>query len=278
MPDRMPGLERTRRLDYLTGPAVESYLARSDAAILALGPTETHGLHAPLGTDYLISLATAELAAREADALVLPPFTYSWPGATAKLPGTMRLAPDLVQQILLGILEAAVAQGFRRLALVCAHGPDVFTATIVARHAFERLGVPVAVHHAVPGRGTTPRERALAAPLLEEDDADPGRGETSRLIAALEILDLPTDLVDLSAPATVGTPQPAALKDSMRAGGAGFYYSELAQHIATPRERRVEAGRAYLKATAAAIAESLDSMKQLGGPAIGPPSIEPPKK
>ncbi len=76
----------TRRLDYLTAPAVQEYLRRGDAAILALGPTEAHGLHAPLGCDYLISLATAELAARQADALVLPPFAYSWPGATAKLP------------------------------------------------------------------------------------------------------------------------------------------------------------------------------------------------
>jgi len=274
----MAGLDRTRRLDYLTGPAVETYLARSDAAILALGPTETHGLHALLGTDYLISLATAELAAQQADALVLPPFTYSWPGATTKLPGTMRLAPDLVQQVLLGILEAAEAQGFKRLALVCAHGPDVYIATIVARHAFERLGVPVAVHHAVPGRGTTPRERDLATPLLEEDEGDPGRGETSRLIAALEILGLPADLVDLSVPATTGTPQTEALKESMRAGGAGFYYSELSQHIATPRERRVESGRAYLEATAAAVAESLDAMKQLDGSSDSPTVHLPPNR
>jgi hypothetical protein len=256
-------VERTRRVDYLTGPVVQEYLGRNNAGILPLGPTETHGLHLPLGCDYLISLATAELAARLADALVLPPFAYSWPGATAKLPGTMRLPPDLVQQVLLAILEGAVAQGFRRLAMVCAHGPDVLTATIVARHAFEKFGVPVAVHHAVPGRGTTPRERDLAAGLLEQDAQDPGRGETSRLIAALEILGLPDDLVDTSQPPAQGTPQPAALKAPLRDGGAGFYYTELSQHIPTPRERRVAEGRAYLDATAAAIAESLQAMKEL---------------
>ena len=257
------GLEQTRRLDYLTGPVIQEYLSRSDAAILAIGPTETHGLHLPLGTDLLISLATAELAARRADALVLPPFGYSWPGATAKLPGTMRLGPDLVQRVLLAILAGAVAQGFRRLAMVCAHGPDVFTATLAARQAFEELGVPVAVHHAVPGRGTTPRERELAELLLAEDREDPGTGETSRLVSALQILRLPAELVDLDAPSAEGAPQPAALTEPMRAGGAGFYFTDLSQHIPTPRSHDAVRGRAYLEATAAAIAESLEKMKEL---------------
>jgi hypothetical protein len=256
-------MEGTRRLDYLTAPAVAAYLARGDAAILALGPTEAHGVHLPLGCDYLIALATAELAARQADALVLPPFPYSWPGATARLPGTMHLPPDLVQQVLMAILEGAVAQGFRRLALVCAHGPDVLTATIAARHAFERLGRPIAVHHAVPGRGTTPRERELAvvAEALEGDD--PGYGETSRLLAALEVLGLPATLADLGQAPQRGTPQPAALKESLRAGGAGFYYSEMAQHIPRPRGYDVAAGRAYLEAAAAAVAESLGAIGAL---------------
>ena len=252
-----------RRLDYMRAPDVAAYLERSDAAILAFGPTEAHGTHLPLGTDYLISLATAQLAAEKADALVLPPFAYSWPGATAKLPGTMRLSPDVVQRVLLSVLGAAVAQGFRRLATVCAHGPDVHVATIVARQAFEELGVRVAAHHAVPGRGTTSRERELAEPLLEQEREDLGRGETSRLIVALEVLELPVELVDVEAPPARGTPQPAALGEPMRSGGAGFWYSEISQHIATPRERRLTEARAYLDACAAAIAESLDSMKEL---------------
>ena len=247
----------------MRAPDIQAYLARSDAAILAFGPTEAHGTHLPLGTDYLISLATAELAARQADALVLPPFAYSWPGATAKLPGTMRLSPDLVQRVLLSILSAAVAQGFRRLATVCAHGPDVHVATLVARQAFEELGVRVATHHAVPGRGTTARERELAEPLLEQDKEDIGRGETSRLSVALKILGLPADMVDTTAPPARGTPQPAALTEPLRSGGAGFWYAEVSQHIATPRERRLDAARAYLEACAAATAESLEAMKEL---------------
>lgn len=262
----MREMDQTRRLDYLTGPAIQEYLAHGDAAILALGPTETHGLHLPLGCDYLISLATAELAARQADALVLPPFAYSWPGSTARLPGTMHLPPDLVQQVLLGILAGAVAQGFRRLALVCAHGPDVHTATLVARHAFERLGLPVAVHHAVPGRGTTERERQLGEPALARDREEPGYGETCRLAAALQILGLPLDLIDDAAIAggPVRGPQlPAALIEPLRSGGAGFFYTHLSQHIPTPASYSIETGRAYLEAAAAAIALSLGALKEL---------------
>lgn len=256
-------MQTTRRLDHMTAPAVQAYLGHSDAAILAVGPTEAHGHHLPLGCDYFIALATAELAARMADALVLPPFAYSWPGASGRLPGTVGLPPDLTQQVLLAILESAAAQGFRRLAMVCAHGPDVLTATVAARHAFERLGLPIAVHHAVPGRGTTPRERELADVALPQDRDDPGHGETSRLLAALDVLGLPAELADLEAAAAQGPAQPAALKESMRAGGAGFFYTEIAQHIATPRSHSIADGRAYLEATAGAIADSLAAMREL---------------
>lgn len=252
-----------RRLDLLTAPAVAAYLQGDAAAILPLGPTEAHGRHLPLGCDYLIALATAELAARRANALVLPPFPYSWPGATARLPGTLRLPPVLVQQVLLAILEGAIAQGFRRLALVCAHGPDVHTATLAARHTFERFGRPVAVHHAVPGRGTTPRERELGAAAAVREGDDPGQGETSRLLAALEILGLPAELVDRASPAGEGVPLPQALIEPLRAGGAGFYFTDLSQHIPTPRGHDVPAARAYLEAAGQAIAESLEAMRHL---------------
>lgn len=261
LPATTPGA--TRRLDLLTGPMVQEYLTRNDAAILAMGPTETHGLHLPLGCDYLISLATAELAARQADALVLPPFPFSWPGATARLPGTLSLPPELVIQVVIAILEAAAAQGFRRLAVICAHGPDVHVATVAGRRAFEKLGQPIAVHHAVPGRGTTPEEQTLGAPALSRDEADPGSGETARLRAALEILGLPDTLVDLSQGPARGTPLPAALTMPMRAGGAGFYFTELSQHIPTSREHSVAEGRAYLEAAANAVAGSLASMRKL---------------
>ena len=38
-----------RRLDYITAGEVEAFLARSDAAIIPVGPTEAHGVHLPLG-------------------------------------------------------------------------------------------------------------------------------------------------------------------------------------------------------------------------------------
>lgn len=253
-----------RRLDYLTAPAIERYLQRSDAAILPVGPTEAHGLHLPLGCDYLISLATAQLAAQQADALVLPPFAYSWPGATAKLPGTLRLPPDLVQQVVIALLEGAAAQGFRRLAVVCAHGPDVYTATLAARHAFERLGLPIAVHHAVPGRGTTARERELGALFQAHEQEDPGYGETSRLLAALDVLGLPPDLVDLRHAPARGAPLPETLTEALRSGGAGFFFTELCQHIPTPRDHSLAEGRAYLDAAAGAIAASLAALRELG--------------
>ena len=49
----------------------------------------------------------------------------------------------------------------------------------------------------------------------------------------------------------------------MRSGGAGFFYTEITQHIATPRNHSIGDGRAYLEATAGAIADSLAAMREL---------------
>ena len=48
------------------------------------------------------------------------------------------------------------------------------------------------------------------------------------------------------------------------AGGAGFFYDELPQHIPTPSRHDAAVGRAYLAAAAAAIADSLDALRNLG--------------
>src|SRR5437870_8910456 len=85
-----------RRLDYITASEVEAFLARSDAAIIPVGPTEAHGVHLPLGTDCLVAEAAAVLAADRADALIFPPFSYSWPGGTALLPGSIPFPVELV--------------------------------------------------------------------------------------------------------------------------------------------------------------------------------------
>jgi hypothetical protein len=86
-------------------------------------------------------------------------------------------------------------------------------------------------------------------------------------MAALEILELPASLVDMEAIArgpARGAPLPAALGNSMRSGGAGFFFSELSQHIPTPGSYSIEEGRAYLEAAASAIAGSLAAMRELG--------------
>ena len=62
-----------------------------------------------------------------------------------------------------------------------------------------------------------------------------------------------------------GASQPAALREPMRAGGAGFFYHELPQHIPTPRRHDVAVGRAYLEAAAAAIADSLEALREAPG-------------
>ena len=60
-------------LDELTWPEVRAEIANGrDTLVLALGATEQHGPHLPLGTDALIGDAAAGAVAERLDAFVAP--------------------------------------------------------------------------------------------------------------------------------------------------------------------------------------------------------------
>ena len=253
-----------RRLGYITAAEVESFLARSDAAIIPVGPTEAHGVHLPLGCDCLVAEATAVLAAERADALIFPPFTYSWPGGTALLPGSVPFPAELVIEVLIALGKAAVAKGFRRIAFVSGHQPDTMVAALAARRLFEMTGVPVAFYDAWGTR--TPKLQELAEPLRARDREDKGAFETSLLAAAVQVLGLERVApvrMDLAAVPVVPLPES---QQRLNRGGAhvGRYYFDLSQHIPKPRELLVEQAAAFLHEAGATLAEALEALREYG--------------
>ena len=61
-------------------------------------------------------------------------------------------------------------------------------------------------------------------------------------------------------PAAGPRPSASALPLEARSGGAGFYYGDVREHIPTPGSFSAAEGRAYLEATAEAVAASLRAM------------------
>ena len=69
----LPPVQKVRNyLPHMTVPEVQDLLARSDMVIIPVASLEQHGLHLPIGTDYLNGVERAKLIAQRVDVLVAP--------------------------------------------------------------------------------------------------------------------------------------------------------------------------------------------------------------
>ncbi len=59
-------------LPHMTVPEVRDLLTRSDMVIIPVASLEQHGLHLPIGTDFLNGVEQDKLVAQRADVLVAP--------------------------------------------------------------------------------------------------------------------------------------------------------------------------------------------------------------
>lgn len=114
---------RNRRADLLSAKEIHAYLQRNDIALLPVGCFEMHGPHIPVACDAYEEWAMALLLANNWDALVLPPVFYTYPGFTAKWPGTIDIDSDASARYIKQILLSLFRGGFKRVAVCCAHYP-----------------------------------------------------------------------------------------------------------------------------------------------------------
>ena len=69
----LPPIRKVRNyLPHMTVPEVQELLTRSDMVVIPVASLEQHGLHLPIGTDYLNGVERAKRIAQRADVLVAP--------------------------------------------------------------------------------------------------------------------------------------------------------------------------------------------------------------
>ncbi len=59
-------------LPHMTVPEVRQLLTQSDMVVIPITALEQHGLHLPIGTDFLNGLERAKMFAQQTDVLVAP--------------------------------------------------------------------------------------------------------------------------------------------------------------------------------------------------------------
>jgi creatinine amidohydrolase len=189
-------------LPHMTRPEVQDLLTRTDMVIIPVGSVEQHGLHLPIGTDFLAGLERAQLIAQRADVLVAP---ILFPGQSPyhmEFEGTITLSSETLQQVYVEATQSLIRHGFKRFLFLNAHGGNrATTGFIVDRINQETAGIAVDLG-AASGPFMRRGEGGGGPSGPPELDRHGGSGETSNALYLFP------ELVDLEAavPAEVNLP------------------------------------------------------------------------
>jgi len=134
----------TNYLPHMTVPEVQDLRTRSDMVIIPVASLEQHGLHLPIGTDYLNGVARAQLIAQQADVLVAPILLPGQSPYHMGFEGTITLPSTLIQEVYVEAAKSLMRHGFKRFLILNAHGGNrAITAFIVDRINQETEGIAV---------------------------------------------------------------------------------------------------------------------------------------
>jgi creatinine amidohydrolase/Fe(II)-dependent formamide hydrolase-like protein len=110
--------------EMMTWPEVKAAMAAGKTtALFYTGGTEQRGPQNVNGGHTLMARATVrEIALRLGNAIAMPVLPYTPNNASAKLPGTIGLTPELLGAVLERLAEQAIATGFKNVVLMQDHG------------------------------------------------------------------------------------------------------------------------------------------------------------
>jgi creatinine amidohydrolase len=125
------GKEPLVEFEMMTWPEVKQAMADGKTtALFYTGGTEQRGPQNVNGGHNLMAKATVKaIALRLGNAIAMPVLPYTPNNASATLPGTIGLTPEILGAILERIAEQAIATGFKNVVLMGDHGggqPNVY--------------------------------------------------------------------------------------------------------------------------------------------------------
>lgn len=130
------------RIERSTWPAVKRYFDDgNDLVILAVGSTEEHGRHNPLGVDtiapnYLLDL----IEKKDPGVLIAPTVPYGACDDLLGYPGTLSIGYELLYRVVKRLCDQLWDYGARRFVLLNGHGPNIKPLSQVAEELDRRGG------------------------------------------------------------------------------------------------------------------------------------------
>jgi creatinine amidohydrolase len=179
----------SRYIPEMTSAAIRRAMAAGTrTAILALGSTEQHGHHAPLGTDSIIVQELGKRIAEKIDALLAPVVPLGFCPQHVSWAGSLNIRNETLALVLGEMADNLVAQGFEKFVLISGHGGnrtalDLAAGNLKLRHP--RVQV-LHAHLLAYQTGRALRERVQARwqrPLSRIWEAHAGEQETALVMA-----------------------------------------------------------------------------------------------
>ena len=133
-------------LNTLCWPDVDGLLRQGEpvAPLLAIGSTEQHGPHLPLGTDAFIVTEYAERLAKKiaerCPVLLLPPMPYGVSAHHLAFAGSLSLPAPVLVDIVVAVAASLRHHGLPKLILLNGHGGNVIPLKWAARRLKDETG------------------------------------------------------------------------------------------------------------------------------------------
>jgi len=174
--------------EELTWPEVDAAAKAGAPVIIALGATEGHGLHLPLGTDTYQGLdmcrrAAAVLKAESIDLVVGPAIPFGPPPFLSEsprsFPGTIAVSNNTLRALTDDVCRSLIDAGFRRLYLLLANVESEYSMHIVAKELTEVTDANIVTLNWLIGI----RHHYRGVLRSSRPQGHGGEGETARMLA-----------------------------------------------------------------------------------------------
>ncbi len=139
-------MAKVYRLDRLCWPDIHELLGRGEpvAPLLAIGSTEQHGPHLPLGTDlFIVTEYTERLAAevaRRCPVLLLPPMPFGVSAHHLAFAGSLSLPSTVLVEVVVALVASLSRHGLSKVVLLNGHGGNVVPLKWAARRLKDETG------------------------------------------------------------------------------------------------------------------------------------------
>lgn len=182
-------LGESRYIPEMTSVAIRRAMeSGTRTVVIAVGSTEQHGHHAPLGTDTIVAQELGRRLAEKIDALLAPVVPVGFCPQHRSWAGSLHIRNETLAQLLREMAEDLAAQGFDRFVFISGHGGNRTALDLAAQNL--KIGHPeVQVLHAhllafQTGRALRERVQArMSEPLSRIWEAHAGEQETSLVMA-----------------------------------------------------------------------------------------------